>query len=113
MLGMSATSATRRFEGIPGLRSRLITMSAPLAVDCPKCGAPAGHECRTATGHRPLTYHAPRRHLIAQLPSDEARLRRLLQIYEHLAQQAASGSIWSARVAILRTALEDTPEACA
>lgn len=110
MLSMTTTAVTQRLTETTGLRSRMLTMSAPLAVACPTCNAPAGYPCRTKTGNRPLSYHGPRRHRIAQLPDDDARLRLLLHVYEHLAEQTAPGSTWEAHAKIVREIINNSEE---
>lgn len=105
---MTTAVAVRLLSETAGLRYRMLTMCAPAAVTCPRCGAAPGYECLSRAGNRPLSYHAPRRKLIAELPSDDARLRLLLEVYEQLANDAPEGSIWSGRADVLRQLL-DTP----
>jgi hypothetical protein len=90
---------------LDGLRVRLLTMSAPLAVACPYCGARPGHECLSRTGNRPLSYHAPRRREVAALGDDDAQLTRLAEVYEHLAVDAPVGAVWNGRAELVRSVL--------
>jgi len=106
---MSMTAVARLLAETTGLRYRMLTMCAPSAIACPRCGAEPGHECMSNTGHRPLSYHAPRRRLIAAMQDDDA-LKLLLGVYENLAIQISGESVWAMRAEILRqllTTIED------
>lgn len=107
MLGMSTTATARDLAHTTGLRRRVLTMQAPMAVACPRCHAPAGYECRTTTGNRPISFHGSRRTAAAHLTDDTARLQLLAQVYEHLAAQTTSGSIWEARAQTIRDILNE------
>jgi hypothetical protein len=108
MMGMTTSAAARRLSETAGLRYRMLTTCAPAAVTCPRCKAAPGYECRSKTGNRPLSYHAPRRHIVDGLVDDDARLGLLLAVYENLAAQSPKGSIWAIRTEILRRLLATT-----
>lgn len=107
MLGVRTTTAVNNLTSITGLRNRVLTMQVPMAMDCPTCGEPAGYECRTQTGNRPLSFHASRREAIATLPDDGTRLQLLATVYTNLAAQTASGSVWEARAQTIRDILSE------
>jgi hypothetical protein len=103
---MTSSTAVRLLTQTDGLRSRMLTMNAPAAIACPHCGAPAGHECLSKHGNRPLSYHAARRKKVSAL-GDVSCLQLLCEVYSRLAQGTGESSVWSVKAKIIRDLLDE------